>query len=585
MRADFLLNYDIVTVAQERTLYLMARLSADAAPNNTARRPLNISLVLDKSGSMAGNKIDYVRQAAQLLVQHMSTEDTLSIVLYNESVETLLPPQPVQNKDIITQRIHQIKAGGTTNLSGGWLEGVQHVAQHHTQENVNRVILMTDGLANRGITATERLVEIAAQKFADGVSTTTMGLGEDFNEDLLIAMADAGGGAFYFIESPEVTPAIFQEELRGLLSVMGQNLRITVIPSAHVLNMRQMNAYPTESTPDGTAFRLGDIFAEEVKTLMLELHVPAMQSLGAIEIARLRFEYDELSADNISHQVREMSVQINIAQTEPNAPPALANPEVTRAMLLLKAAEARRAAIKLADAGNYGAAAKTLRDAAESIRQAGIKDNTLEEERGSLISQAADMDRGAEAYQSYSRKSMSTQAYFTGHGAHENTQALRKREAERQSTEKMPPEQGNIPNTNANVPPPMPSTKATGKFEAVSKTQSVQTPAPNIPVEQGNVGTASPTHMRWNGQLFALDRDLLRIGRAPQNELVMDVAGISRFHAQIRRQETLWILEDLNSTNGTHVAGRQLNQPYILREGDIVYFCDQRATFERIEGG
>ncbi|MEP6987881.1 MAG: VWA domain-containing protein, partial [Chloroflexota bacterium] len=109
MKADFALDYDVLTVERPQKLYLMARLVSNATPTNQTRRPLNISLVLDRSGSMAGNKLEYTRQAAQFLVQHLSANDTLSIVLYNEQVTTLIPPESVSQKDAISQRLNQIK--------------------------------------------------------------------------------------------------------------------------------------------------------------------------------------------------------------------------------------------------------------------------------------------------------------------------------------------------------------------------------------------------------------------------------------------------------------------------------------------
>ena len=149
MKADFALDYDVLTVERPQKLYLMARLVSNATPANHSRRPLNISLVLDRSGSMAGNKLDYTRQAAQFLVQHLGENDTLSIVLYNEQVTTLIPPDSVAQKDAISQRLNQIKASGMTNLSGGWLEGCKWVEEGLSQDQMNRVILMTDDLPNR----------------------------------------------------------------------------------------------------------------------------------------------------------------------------------------------------------------------------------------------------------------------------------------------------------------------------------------------------------------------------------------------------------------------------------------------------
>ena len=556
MRAEFLLDYDVLTVEQEHKLYLLARLEAGPAPEDAQRRPLNLSLVVDKSGSMAGSKIDYTRQAAQLLVQNMSNEDTLSVVLYNEVVETLLPAQQVQHKDMINQRIAEIKAGGTTNLSSGWLEGVNNVSQNLNDTSMNRVILMSDGHANRGITDPVKLISIAKQKFGSGVSTTTMGLGDDFNEDLLMAMADAGGGAFYFIESPEVTPTIFQEELTGLLSVVGQNLSIAIEPSDHVKGIRQLNAYQETRGTDRTTFRLGDVFGNEVKSLMLELAIPALKTIGEVEIANLIFEYDELRGENTEHHTFNLAVRVNVA------PPELVsgeeNIEVKRSVLLLKAAEARRDAVELADSGKYGEAAKKLRTAAEEIREAELADDeVLEEERSALVTQAQDMDKGATYYQSYSRKSMATQSYMTQHGNHESTQVLRNREKERmnrQAKQTQSAESGEMKTGlyEMEMPPPEPIKPDTGKL---------------------------PSQMRWGEKVYILNKDLMRIGRAPQNEIVMNATGISRFHAQIKKAGNHWVLEDLNSTNGTHVRGIRLEKEHVLRDGDVVYLCDQRVTF------
>ncbi|MEL6268200.1 MAG: VWA domain-containing protein [Chloroflexota bacterium] len=569
MQADFLLDYDVITVAQDHKLYLMARLNAGPAPDNTGRRPLNLSLVIDRSGSMAGSKIDYTRQAASLLVQNLSNEDTFSIVLYNENVETFLPPQRVEHKDLLRQRIDQIKAGGTTNLSGGWLEGINHVATNKTDDQVNRVILMSDGLANRGITENDKLIDIAKQKREMGVSTTTMGLGEDFHEDLMIAMADAGGGAFYFIESPEVTPGIFQEELRGLLSLIGQNLVITVRPTNHVAAIRQMNAYPEERAGTDTAYRVGDVYGDESKTLMLEIDVPALSEMGEVDIATLRFEYDELSDGASQRKSMEKIVRVNVAAADLDD--VAENVEVKRSAMLLKAAEARREAIALADEGKFGEAAKRLRKAAEELRESGLRDDeALTEERAALIAQAGELDKGAENYQKYSRKSMSTQVYFTGHGSHENTQAFRLREQKRG--------EGDVGATGIqDFVPPIEGT-------SLSPRKTHMFDGPMVPPESQAmepISTLSPTHMRWGEQTFKLDGDLIRIGRAPQNEIVINTTGISRFHCQIRKDGTRLLLEDLGSTNGTHVAGQNLSRPYVLREGDVAYLCDQRVTFER----
>jgi uncharacterized protein YegL len=530
MRADFALDYDVLTLEQPHRLYLLARLKADPAPDAQKRRPLNLSLVLDRSGSMAGDKLSYTRQAAQFLIQHLSSNDYFSVVSYNEHVETLLEPQPVLHKDALAQRLEKLKASGMTNLSGGWLQGCTHVEQNLSDEYLNRVILMTDGLANRGIIQAGQLVLLAQQKRSEKIITTTMGLGADFNEDLLMEMADAGGGAFYFIESPEATPLIFQEELRDLLSVVGQNLTISLHTSDTITTVNQLNAYNMHTDGRRFSFSMGDIYGDEIKTLVLELNLSALRAPGAQEIAQLVFSYDEVQSGSVEHRVIEMPVTIQVATAEQQAP-AL-NSEVIRSVLLLQAARARRDAVKAADKGDFGRASQILRQAAIQIDTAKIPGDLLQEEQSALLKQADDLERGDEYYDGFSRKMMATQANYTMTDRHERTQSLRYRDVERQ------------------VPP------------AVEKKPGVL-----------------PGSITWREQTIPLTADLIRVGRAPQNELVLDAKNISRFHCQIKREGERMVLEDLGSTNGTYVNEERITEPHLLSVGDVVRVGNEHLIF------
>ena len=530
MKADFALDYDVLTVERPQKLYLMARLVSNATPNNHTRRPLNLSLVLDRSGSMAGNKLDYTRQAAQFLVQHLGSNDILSIVLYNEQVTTLIPPDTVSQKDVINQRLNQIKASGMTNLSGGWLEGCKWVEEGFSPDSMNRVILMTDGLANRGVTNAEQLVAMARQKRQANVITTTMGLGTDFNEDLLIAMADAGGGAFYFIESPEVAPTIFKEELRDLLNVVGQNLTVSIDMTEHITTVNQLNAYNMHSDGKRISFSLGDIYGNEVKTLLLELSIPALNEIGECEIARLRFEYDEIDHESSQHQVLEMPIMVNVT---PAAAEAEGNHEVRRSVLLLQAARARRDAVAAADKGDYDRASQILKLAANAIEDSQILHKALVEEHDALLQQATEMQRGEEFYDSRSRKMMATQAVYTMTDRHESTQSLRSREIER-----------------------------------MLKT----------PQEEQKPGV-TPVAITWREQTMPLHGELIRMGRAPQNEIILEAKNISRFHCQIKRENDRLVIEDLGSTNGTFVNEVRITEPHMLSVGDVVRVGHEQIIF------
>lgn len=566
MQADFSLDYDVLTVERPQKLYMMARFVAGDAPGERGRRPLNLSLVIDRSGSMAGDKIDYTKQAAQFLVQHLSNKDTLSIVLYNDKVETLVAPEVISNKDMVTQLIERIRVRGTTNLSGGWLEGCRHVKASLRDNTLNRVLLMSDGLANRGVTDMNTLVTMARQKREEGVSTTTMGLGNDFNEDLMIEMASAGGGAFYFIESPEVAPIIFQEELSGLLNVVGQNLTITMLPTDHISMINQLNAYPVHTTGNTTAFSLGDIFANEEKTLVLEMSVPALDTLGEIQIATLIFDYDEIDGANTRHQRKEVAVMVNVQPQQEPVP--IPDPQVTHSVLLLKAAQARQNAVKAADRGNYQEATEFLRSVADEMESVDLeKVPELKEEHDALLEQANRLKQGAAAYDQYSRKTMSTQAFYTMTNRHDDTVMLRMREGAREGQIDQPAQVED-------------QDKPTAKDE---NHITMSTPVPKIEDEEDPTVKRQPgvppTQVRWKNAVFALTGDLMRIGRSSHNEIVINERGVSRFHGQIRREGDKLLLEDLGSTNGTRINGKVLVEAFELSVGDIVHLCDEKLVF------
>ena len=556
MKADFSLDYDVLTMERPHQVYMMARFVGGSSPVANKRRPLNLSLIIDRSGSMSGAKIDYTRQAAQFMVQNLSPLDYLSIVLYNDQVETLIEPALVVNKDAITQKIEKIRISGTTNLSGGWLQGCTHVEHNFSSQRLNRVILMSDGLANRGVTDATKLINMASKRFAlENISTTTMGLGTDFNEDLMMAMANAGGGAFYFIESPEAAPTIFNEELRGLLSVVGQNLTITLTLTDHVSKIKQLNAYPEFSDKNVNSYRLGDVYGDEEKILILELDIPALQTLGETEIATLKFDYDELTIDGASqHHTWEMPVNVNVRTSVPE--PIARDPQVMENVLLLKAANARREAIRNADQGKYKQATEILQKVIEDIDDVGLDNDQIQEERSALESQAKQMEEGPASYDNYSRKTMSTQAMYTLTSRHDETMVLRRREVMREFEKHGVPmdESGNVILSAAPEP--------------------VKPQMPDNPRE-----IISPTHLTVDGRTIPLVSDLIRIGRSSHNEIHLQKTGVSRFHAHLKRVGKGYIIEDLGSTNGTIFNNQPILGSMTLSVGDEIMICNEKLVF------
>lgn len=251
--------------------YLYVHVRSGQAPGEQRRIPLNISLVLDRSGSMAGDKIDYARRAAKFLVDQLSADDYLSLVNYDDVVELTSPSQPVKNKEALKHAIDRISDRGLTNLSGGMLEGYTQVKSTHKPGYVNRVLIMTDGLANQGITEPHELKGLVEKKYKeDGIALSTFGLGADYNEDLLTMLAETGRANYYFIDSADKIPQLFARELKGLLSVVAQNALVQInIPEG--MECEKVYGYPFDVKDNQVYVRFNDIYANEEKAILLKL--------------------------------------------------------------------------------------------------------------------------------------------------------------------------------------------------------------------------------------------------------------------------------------------------------------------------
>ncbi len=260
--------------APKQEFYLYLELQGREAPVAASRVPLNLSLVIDRSGSMAGEKVAYAKKAAQFVVENLLPSDRVSVVQYDTVVDVVSPSSPVHNKAELVRRIEQITARSSTNLSGGMQEGYQQAANTKGEGFVNRVLLLSDGLANVGITDPAILQQIAQDKFRqDGIALSTFGVGVDFDEVLMTNLSEYGGGNYYFIESPDKIPSIFAEELHGLLSVVAQNVHMEVrLPSAY-FRCEKVYGFPADITDDHVHIRFNDLFSLEKKAVLLKMVV------------------------------------------------------------------------------------------------------------------------------------------------------------------------------------------------------------------------------------------------------------------------------------------------------------------------
>jgi len=254
------------------------------------RRPVNLSVVLDRSGSMADEgKIEYAKKALYALIDQLRDEDLFSIVIYDNVIQVLRPAQRVCDKRELKRLVEQVYPRGTTNLGGGMTEGLREVERNLGKEYVNRVVLLSDGLANQGITDPGELQRIARRYRARSISLTTMGVGLDYNENLMVGLAESGGGNYYFIESPRSLASIFRKEFDLLSCVAAQNASVEMTLGRGV-RMLDVIGYEYRREGDRYVVPLGDLSSNDRRELTVELEVP--EGTGSLTVARGVLHFD-----------------------------------------------------------------------------------------------------------------------------------------------------------------------------------------------------------------------------------------------------------------------------------------------------
>ncbi|HUC80758.1 MAG TPA: VWA domain-containing protein [Flavisolibacter sp.] len=251
--------------------YLYIEAKMDRFVNESAKKiPLNLSIVIDRSGSMAGEKMEFAKKAAKDILDKLSPDDFVSVVVYDELIDVIQTAVPVLYKDSIKTKIDKVRPRGSTNLWGGSERGYEQVKANYKRNYVNRVLLISDGLANAGMTNPLR-IKTLVQEFKDieGISISTFGVGLDYNETLMTDMAENGAGNYYFIDKADKMAAMFEKELNGLQNVVAQNaeLRIT-LPRG--VSVSKVYPFKYELVKNEVVIKFRDLFSEESKGLMLQ---------------------------------------------------------------------------------------------------------------------------------------------------------------------------------------------------------------------------------------------------------------------------------------------------------------------------
>jgi Ca-activated chloride channel family protein len=384
MQTNVKLSTKFLTAQNAHQVGMVVTLAGDAPVNRPA---INVCLVLDRSGSMSGQPLEAAKDAAARFAQFLGTDDRLAIVAFDDAVRTVFGPAPAGDPTA-EQAIERIHPGGSTNLSGGWLKGREHVAGQLV-DGTNRVVLLTDGCANVGITDTETLAGLTRGAANDRVSTTCIGFGAHFNEDLLKAMSDGGSGNYWYVEHTDQMGGIFDEEVEGLVSLVAQNVEIEVrLDHPRVAGVTFPQSLAVDRKDDGAyVASLGDVYATTPRMLGVLFHVEDVTELGETRLGQISVKGDVLLDEGVEHRKITMAVMANLDAADH------VEPEVETTLIRFEAAKARADAVRQADAGDFDSAARTLRDASAKLHVC-APSAAIEEEIEDLEAEARRLEEG-----------------------------------------------------------------------------------------------------------------------------------------------------------------------------------------------
>ena len=363
MHLDAHLDLEVIAHETENQVSVMVELTAPVLPTDAVRPPATLVVVLDRSGSMAGDRIDAAKTALLTLVDRLDPRDRFGLVAFDDHVQIAVPAGPISNKTAVKQAIAEMSVGGSTDLSAGYLRGLQEANRDGGRDGAT-LLLISDGHANAGQCDPQRLGGIARKAHAEGITPTTLGLGLGHDERLLAAIAAGGAGNEHSAQNADEAVGLVAGEVDDLLSTAAQAGSLLVRMSPHVRGVRVINELPTVGLPEGVLVELGSFYSGESRKLVLTFNVPGIPALGLAEIATLELTYVALPA--LEQHTVTVPLHVNVVPGDEVAG-RIPNPVVRTELVFQQAQRAKRDASTSLSAGDSAAAIRSLRSARSAL--------------------------------------------------------------------------------------------------------------------------------------------------------------------------------------------------------------------------
>jgi Ca-activated chloride channel family protein len=356
-------SQSVLPAGQSSKVYLRIKLEG-LAEEAISRPPVNVSLVIDRSGSMTGDKIEQAKEAAILALSRLSSQDRVSVIAFDHRVEVVVPAGPFENFDEMRRRIEAIRPGGQTAIYAAVRQAGQGMSGAVSPERVSRIILMSDGQANVGPSSPAELEKLGRELGGQGIAVTTIGLGLDYSEDLMTRLALASDGNHAFVENPEQLAGIFNDEFGDVLSVVGQDLEIEITCPEGVTPIRGLGR-DVKIEGRRMSFRLNQIAGRQERYLIVELEVGKDAARAKATLAEASISY----LDPKSKTRTRIQAKADISfEASPEEAARSGNPSVLAAVAMQIANERSERAVLARDNGSIADATRQLQENAAYLQ-------------------------------------------------------------------------------------------------------------------------------------------------------------------------------------------------------------------------
>ena len=415
MKTKLILDTDLIAIELEDKVTLMVDLTAPVGEIQASRPARGVQVCLDISGSMEGAPLASAKESILKLIDRLDKKDTFGMVIFDDTAKVAVPTKPLIDHDIaqLKKAIRKIQTGGSTDISAGFTLAMRE-ASRAKLEGGSTLLVISDGHANAGERDPQFFADVAAKSATESIASSSIGLGNGYDETILEAIAQGGGGAHRFAADIDEAVGAIAAEVDDLLDKVIVNTALRFRPTAMAKGQPKielLQRLPYWMDGQDYVVQLGDLYAGENRRFIILVDVPGIADLGLCKIADVTIEYTDLAARNEVSVT--MPVNVNVVPGD-QAAGRIEDPIVKAERMILQAQSEKAIATEEILQGNQKSATKRLKGTAANLRshasEIRVVDERSAESLAIILEEAAEMDALAQTAEheeiAYSSKRM-----------------------------------------------------------------------------------------------------------------------------------------------------------------------------------